>query len=93
MTNQESKNEGGLSKAWLLALIIPAFAFILWQFFSYVNSTNMGSVQDLNTRITVDEGRINSELSDISQIKTDVAYIKGLLVQKLGYPLTQTTLK
>ncbi len=72
----KDSGEGKISKSWLLALIIPAFAFILWQFFSYVNTANISTVQDLNTRIAVDEQRINSELADISQIKTDVGYIK-----------------
>lgn len=72
MSNKpDDENGNNLSKAWLLTLLIPLIGFLIWQIYS-----------SLDQRVSAVENRQDSETSDISEIKSDVAYIKGFLQQK-----------
>lgn len=78
-TEQKQNGNGYVSKVWLLTLLIPAFAMVVWGFIMFMNST-------LAERVGAVEVKQENLGADVSSIKSDVSFIKGFLQNKFGKP-------
>ena len=87
MVDEPNKNGNGkitISWHWLAVTLLPITIALIAYVYSMANAQTMTSVSQLNTRLSSDEQTMQSQGSDITQIKSDVSYIKGLLQQRWG---------
>lgn len=82
---EEPKNGGvRITWHWLAVTLIPITIALTIYIYQMAKADTDGKLQNVNDRLTADESKIGDDHDNISAIKSDVSYIKGLLQQKWG---------